>query len=160
MTAPLKKQSRPLKQMKRAINRFPGLYREDCGKGGMRFRILINHNKEIIQEYFYFRTVSSEREAKRSAKARWHELRAIYPVITKRRFREIPRHPTSSGIIGVTRIIHEVKGHEYEFWKAAWTNLRGEKRSRVFSIKKYGERQAKRLAKKARADALDEIGTE
>jgi len=146
--------------MKRAIKGFPGLYREDCGKEGMRYRILISHNKEIIQQCFYFRDAKSEREAKKAAKERWREWRAIYPVITKRRFREIPRNLTSSGIIGVTRIVHVVKGYEYEFWKATWTNIAGEKRSRLFSVNKYGERKAKKLAKEARKAALDEIGSD
>jgi hypothetical protein len=146
--------------MKRGIKGFPGLYRDDCGKEGMRFRILISHNKKIIQEYFYFRTQASERKAKKLAKERWTELRAIYPVITKRMFREIPRHPTSTGITGVTRIISVVKGYEYEFWKATWTTLRGDRRSRQFSVNKYGKRKAKRLAIEARREALDEIGVE
>lgn len=146
--------------MKRAIKGFPGLYREDCGKEGMRFRILINHNKEITQEYFYFRDSASEAKAKKAAKARWRDIRAVYPVITKRRFREIPRNTTSSGITGVTRIIHTVKGYEYEFWKATWTTLRGAKCSRVFSVNKYGERKAKKLAVQARKESLDKIGAE
>lgn len=146
--------------MKRAIKGFPALYREDYGKNGKRFRILINHKKKIIQEYFYFRDAAAEAKTKKLAIARWRELREIYPVITKRSFREIPRNPTSSRIIGVTRITHEVKGYEYEFWKAAWTTLRGKRLSRVFSVNKYGERKAKKLAIEARKEALDKIGAE
>lgn len=144
--------------MKRALKGFPGLYREVNGKEGKRFRILINHNKEIIQEYFYVSNATTEAQAKKSAIARWREWRVLYPVITKRRFREIPRHPTSTGITGVTRIISTVKGHEYEFWKATWTTLRGDKRTRQFSVNKYGETEAKRLAIEARQEALDQIG--
>lgn len=144
--------------MTRAINRFPGLYREDYGKAGQRFRILINHNKEITQEYFYFRDSASEAKAKKAAMARWRELRLIYPVITKRRFREVLRHPTKTGIVGVTRITTTVKGYEYEFWKATWTTRRGLKRARQFSINKYGEKVAKKLAIQARQEALDKIG--
>jgi hypothetical protein len=146
--------------MKRAIKGFPGLYREEYGTGGKRFRILINHKKKIIQEYFYVRIGTSEAKTKKLAVARWRELREKHPVITKRRFREIPRNPTSSKIIGVTRINHEVKGYEYEFWKAAWTTLRGKRCSRVFSVNKYGERKAKKLAVEARREALDKIGAE
>lgn len=146
--------------MKRAIKGYPGLYREEYGNEGVRFRILINHNKEIIQEYFYVRALTSEAKTKKQAVARWRELREIYPVITKRKFREIPRNPTSSGITGVTRIIHEVKGYEYEFWKAVWTTSRGKRCSRMFSVSKYGERKAKKLAVEARKEALDKIGAE
>lgn len=144
--------------MKRAINKFPGLYREVVGNEGKRFRILINHNKEIIQEYFYIGLTTTEAQAKRAAMKRWRELRAIYPVITKRRFREIPRNVSSSGITGVTRIVTVVKGYEYEFWKATWTTKRGVKRSRQFSVNKYGERKSKKLAIAARREELDKIG--
>jgi AP2 domain len=146
--------------MKRAIKGFPGLYREEYGKTGMRFRIVINYNKQVIQEYFCFRDAASERKAKKAAKDRWRELRAIYPVVTKRRFCEIVRNPTSTGITGVTRILHTVKGYEYEFWKATWTTIRGASRSRSFSVKKYGENEAKKFAIEARNEALDKIGCE
>jgi hypothetical protein len=146
--------------MNQSMKRYPGLYREDRGSEGSRFRILINHDKKIIQEYFYFGSTCSEPKARKYAIARWRELREIYPVITRRRFREIPRRPTDSGITGVTRIIHKVKGHEYLFWKAVWTTIRGAKRSKMFSVNKYGEKEAKELAVRARQDALDKIGVE
>ncbi len=146
--------------MKRAIKGYPGLYREDCGKEGKRFRILIHFNKQITQEYFYFGISVSETKAKRAAIQRWRELRSIYPVITKRRFREIPRNVSDSGIPGVTRITSTSKGHEYESWKAVWTTTRGAKLSRQFSVLKYGDKVAKKLAIEARNAALDEVGSE
>lgn len=144
--------------MKRAIKGYPGLYREPTANGGTRFRILINHNKEITQEYFYVGIAVTEAQAKRAAVKRWRELRVLYPVITKRMFREIPRKPTASGITGVTRIVSVVKGYEYEFWKATWTTRRGKKQSRQFSVSKYGEKKAKKFAIEARREELDKIG--
>ncbi len=142
------------------MKNHPGLYREDNGKQGTRFRILINYDREILQEYFYFRGPTAERKARAEAKARWAEIREVIPVITPRRFREIVRKPTESGIAGVTRIVSTVKGHEYEFWKAIWTTLKGERKSKQFSVNKYGEKEAKQLAIKTRKAALDEIGAE
>jgi AP2 domain len=144
--------------MKRATNKYPGLYREIGGKAGNRFRILINHNKEIIQEYFYIGASTTEAQAKKAALKRWRELREVYPVVTKRMFREIPRNPSSSGITGVTRISKISKGYEYEFWKASWTTKRGKKCSRQFSVNKYGERTAKILAIQTRREELDKVG--
>ncbi len=146
--------------MTRKVKNFPGLYREDCGAEGTRYRIVINYDREILQEYFYFRSPSKERAARAAAKARWAEIREVIPVITPRRFREIVRHPTESGITGVTRIVSTVKGREYEFWKAIWTTLKGERKSKQFSVNKYGAKEAKRLAIAARKAALDEIGPE
>jgi AP2 domain len=143
---------------KRAVKGYPGLYREDSGKGGMRFRILINSNKQIIQQHFYFGISRTELSAKKIALKRWRELRAIYPALTKRAFREVPRKLTSSGIVGVTRVITVSKCHEYPVWKAVWTTKKGARQSRQFSINKYGEKKAKRLAIEARKKALDDLG--
>ena len=123
-----------------------------------RFRILINHNKEIIQEYFYFGANVSEAKARKNALARWREIRESIPVLTKRRFREVARRPTASGIAGVNRITTCSKGYWYDVWKATWTTRSGVRKSRQFSVNKYGEKKAKRLALEARREALDKIG--
>ncbi|MFK7851401.1 MAG: AP2 domain-containing protein [Akkermansiaceae bacterium] len=143
--------------MKQDLKRFPGLYHEPNIQGASRFRILINHNKKIIQEYFYYGAGKTEAVAKKEALKRWREIRKKVPVLTKRRFREVLRKPTASGIPGVTRITTYSKGHEYEVWKASWTTRSGTRRSRQFSINKYGTRKAKRLAIEARLAALDKI---
>jgi|TARA_B110000037_G_scaffold1690_1_gene1975 hypothetical protein len=119
---------------------------------------VINHNKKIIQEYFYFGVNTSEQAAEKAAIKRWREIRKKIPVLTKRRFREILRKPTASGIPGVTRITTTSKGYEYEVWKASWTNRSGNRKSKQFSINKYGTREAKRLAIETRREALDKIG--
>ena len=144
--------------MNSKVNRYPGLYRETGRDGASRFRIVINHNKKIIQEYFYFGANRTEKEAEKAAKMRWREIRKKVPVLTKRRFREVLRKPTASGIPGVTRIMTYSKGHEYEVWKASWTSRSGTRRSKQFSINKSGVRKAKRLAIEARQEALDKIG--
>lgn len=143
--------------MKKKTNKFPGLYQETGNDGSSRFRILINHNKEIIQEYFYYGVKTSEQVAHKAALKRWRELRKDYPVLTKRGFREVIRKPTASGIPGVTRITTCSKGHDYDVWKACWTSVRGVRRSKQFSVNKYGEKKAKRLAIEARREALDKI---
>lgn len=139
------------------VKGFPGLYRETDSKGTSRYRILINHNKQIIQEYFYFGAKVTEKAAKKAAKERWTKLRKKYPVLTKRKFREVVRKPTASGIAGVTKITTQSNGYEYEVWKATWTNRVGNRSSKQFSINKYGTRKAKRLAIQARKEALDKI---
>jgi len=145
--------------MTQNLKGFPGLYQETGGNGASRFRIVINHNKEIIQEYFYFRDDTSEKVAKNAAVKRWREIRKEVPVLTKRGFREVLRKPTASGISGVTRITTYPRGYEYEVWKATWTNRSGNRKSKQFSINRYGEKEAKRLAIEARLEALDKIAT-
>ncbi len=143
--------------MKQNLKGYPGLYHEPNGEGSSRFRILIHHNNEVTQEYFYFGKKVPEKKAKVAAIKRWREIRKKVPVLTKRKFREVLRKPTASGIPGVTRTTVNSNGYEYDVWKANWTTRRGVRRSKQFSIKKYGERKAKRMAIEARREALDKI---
>ncbi len=144
--------------MEQDVKKFPGLYREIYGDDISRFRIVIGHDSEIIQEYFYFGEDTTEADARKAAIARWREIRKFAPVLTKRKFREILRKPTASGIAGVTRITTRPRGHEYDVWKATWTTLNGVRRSKQFSINKFGENEAKSLALETRREALDKIG--
>lgn len=143
--------------MKQYLKEFPGLYREVSDKRSPRFRILINHGADVIQEYFYFGTKVSEAAARKAAIERWREIRKEVPVLTKRKFRELARKTTASGVAGVTRITTKRRGHEYDVWKANWTACDGTRGSRQFSVNKYGEWEAMRLAIQKREEELDKI---
>ena len=136
------------------VSGYSGLYREELGKEGTRFRIVIHHNGETIQEYFFFGAKRSEADARAAAVTRWKELRKTLPVITRVAFAEIERRKSRTGVVGVTRVTTKSKGFEYDFWRATWTGRRGERHIRVFSVNKYGEDEAKKLAIKARRDGL------
>lgn len=143
--------------MKRITDKYPGLYREQPKGKSSRYRILINHNKKQYQESFIFYTPLQETRAKRAAIKRWKELRKLYPVLTKRAFRELPRRTSESGLTGIRRIKKVVNEREYEFWTASWTDLHGKRTVRSFSINKHGEKEAKKLAVKARKEGLKAI---
>lgn len=144
--------------MNQDLSKYPGLYREVVSNGSLRFRIVIHHKNKVIQEYFYVGINTPENVAKSAAIKRWRTIRKRIPVLTKRKFREILRKPTASGVPGVTRVMTRTRGHEYEVWKAVWTNRAGNRKSKQFSINKYGTREAKRLALETRREALDKIG--
>ncbi len=101
----------------------------------------------------YAKFFSDSREGgKRKAlqAAREHEavlLEKLPPVV--RRGKITARN--SSGRVGVSRSSSTRRGHEYEYWQAAWSEG-SEKKSVKFSISKYGEEGAKRRAIKARRE--------
>jgi hypothetical protein len=140
------------------VSGFPGLYREELGKEGTRFRIVIRRHNEKTQEYFFFGAKKSEADALASAIERWKELRKSLPVLTRTTFAEIERRKSLTGIVGVRRVTQMARGHEYDFWRAVWTDRRGNRRARVFSVNKYGGDEAKKLAVKARREGLAERG--
>lgn len=141
----------------RRLAGYPGLYREDLGKEGKRYRIVITRNKKITQEYFYFGVGQSEAAARAKAIARWKEIRSSSPVITRSAFAQIERRKSRTGIVGVRRITDEVKGHPYDFWVAVWSDRRGNTKTRKFSVNKYGEDKAKELARKARREGVAQM---
>jgi hypothetical protein len=133
---------------------YPGLFREELGKEGSRYRIRIQRNKKPIQEYFFWGVKRTEAKARAQAIQRWKEIRKSLPVIDRIAFAEIERRKSRSRMVGVRRTTQTVKGHEYEFWEAWWSDQRHNRRSKRFSVNKYGEDEAKKLAVKARRDGL------
>jgi len=141
----------------RRVAGYPGLYREELGDLGTRYRIVITRNKKMTQEYFYFGKKHSESEARKQAIKRWKEIRADLPVITRAEFAQIERRKSPSGTVGVRRITEETKGHPYDYWIAVWSDQRGNKKMKKFSVTKYGEKDAEKLARIARAEGLAQM---
>lgn len=57
----------------------------------------------------------------------------------------------SSGVVGVSKVtIAGSNGVVYYFWQATWSPAPGQRRSIRYSVKKYGEEEAFRLAVEAR----------
>jgi hypothetical protein len=136
------------------VSGFPGLYREELGKEGARFRILIRRNGKQTQEYFYFGAKRSVGDALVAAIRRWRKIRKAAPVLLRAAFAEVERRKSRSGIVGVRRVRKSVKGREYHFWEGWWSDLRHRRRVRGFSVDKYGEREAKKMAIRARRAGL------
>lgn len=72
--------------------------------------------------------------------------------------RSCKRRNNTSGMVGVGRYIaREMTGGkpvERPFWLGFWIGDDGKRHSRKFRVSKYGERQAKALARAAREQAL------
>ena len=105
------------------VSGFQGLYREDLGKEGTRFRIRISRGEQITQEYFYFGEKKSEADALADATKRWKELRKSLPVLLTSKNRMSSRN--SSGVVGVHRqrqVVTKLSGEEYEYfsWISRW----------------------------------------
>ena len=60
----------------------------------------------------------------------------------------------STGIVGVHRTTCQTKGHYYDYWSAQWPASDRKQCIRKFSIRKYGEEEARRLAIQARREGI------
>jgi hypothetical protein len=71
------------------------------------------------------------------------------------------RRNNTSGIVGVGRYISRERGRrgfiERVSWQAFWDGPDGRRHSRKFSVNLHGERRARDLARRARADAMRTI---
>jgi hypothetical protein len=60
----------------------------------------------------------------------------------------------SSGVVGVSKVTVVTNGSTYEFWQATWSPEPGRRRCVKFSIRRYGDQEAFRLAVVARKDGV------
>jgi hypothetical protein len=78
---------------------------------------------------------------------------------------ELAQNPSErnvSGTVGVRRVrqrlVRDGAESRYWFWVAQWTDGHGHRKTRSFSIKKYGEDEAYALAVAAREDGVRKSG--
>ena len=73
---------------------------------------------------------------------------------SRRHWAELRRRKGSSNVVGVQKIVSSRGRQPVVYWKATWSPERGVVRHKMFSAKKYGHWEAKRLAVKARQAGL------
>ena len=59
-----------------------------------------------------------------------------------------------SGVVGVSRVRVETNGASYEFWQASWSPEPGTRKCVRFSVLRHGDREAFRLAVRARREGV------
>lgn len=104
-------------------------------------------------KYFSDRVCGGRDEAFGAA-IRWRDriLRKLEDDEAVRVCRRSPRN--QSGVVGVSKVrVTTSSGSEYEFWQATWSPGKGKRRCVKFSVMRYGEAEAFRLAVRARREA-------
>lgn len=59
-----------------------------------------------------------------------------------------------SGVVGVSKVTVFTNGAEYQFWQATWSPSPGRRRCVKFSVMRYGDGEAFRLAVEARENGI------
>ncbi len=121
------------------------------------YRVKLLRQGAMFLEYFPFKSYPSEEAAFAEATKCWKEIREAFPRMSRHQTCQVERRKSPSGIVGIARIIKASKGHDYAFWRANFTDRRGNRKVRIFSVDKYGEAEAKKRALKTRKDALAEL---
>lgn len=67
------------------------------------------------------------------------------------------RRDNTSGVCGVVRQVCKRGNKSYTNWQAVWRDLQGKPKSKSFSVNKYGDEEAFRLARQFREDKIKEL---
>ncbi|MEM6885359.1 MAG: AP2 domain-containing protein [Verrucomicrobiota bacterium] len=116
--------------------------------------VRVTRKGKTYSAFFTDKKHGGKGKALAAAKVGLEKLRAKYPPMSRKEFARVQRRKTKSGIVGVTRLTKKVKGKDYDFWQATWSPRTGVIEKKVYSITKYGEDKAKKLAVKARKEGI------
>ena len=123
--------------------------------------VQVQRNSRIVKKMFSDGVYGGKRKALQAA-IRFHaQLLATVPAYAYQiGRRSILRRNNTSGIPGVGRydvIDNPHTGRRVVFWLAFWDDEQGIRRSRKFSVLRYGERKAKQLAVAERKRQLKRV---
>lgn len=86
------------------------------------------------------------------AAKKWHdEIREIFPPMSRREYMRQKKVTNTSGHVGAYRAANTVKkksGKEFTYfnWVTTWIDDSGKRKTKLFSILKYGEEEAEKMA--------------
>ena len=116
------------------------------------YYVRLTRNGKTQSKFFSDRSSGGKRAAHRAAKEYEADL-----LEKAAQLKNKPRKPSvrnTSGKVGVSRTSYGDGAQTSEYWQAAWIDHKGTRKSAKYSIKKYGEEKAMRMAMKARRQGL------
>ena len=125
------------------------------------WQVRLQRRSEKFSKSFKDSDYKNKDAALKAARKFHNQLCKEHPKLTPQEHAE--RKTVRTGeIIGVRRLLKVDKRwseeHIYEVWEAKWSHKKYQRKVRTFSIEKYGEEEAKRLAIEARLQGLAEMG--
>lgn len=127
--------------------------------------VTVQRRGQIFRKHFSDGVHGGKQKSFLAAKQFRDEVIAKHPPFTMREYSSIVKKNNRSGVVGVcrycaseTRDLPEDK--QRWFWVASWPLPDGRRKRVKFSVKKYGEDGAFKMALKARNDALKQIDGE
>jgi hypothetical protein len=121
------------------------------------YYVRITRDGHTSAKFFSDKSSGGKRAALRLAKA--HEAVLVKEAESRpRKRRERITSRNTSGKVGVSRTEWESNGRLSAYWQAHWTTSDGTRKSVKYSISRYGEDKARRLALKARREGMQAKG--
>ncbi|HKG21745.1 MAG TPA: AP2 domain-containing protein, partial [Blastocatellia bacterium] len=116
------------------------------------YYVRLSRRGKMESKFFADKSNGGKRAALRAARQYEAELAERAALGGKKREAKSVRN--TSGKVGVSRSTSRSGDRVYEYWQASWNDSKGERRSAKFSVNKYGEEKARRMAVKARREGL------
>ena len=147
----------PRKNPRRNISRIELRATRGNLLGGWEVRIQRQGKKYC--KFFSDNQWGGNRGALNQAKKYRDELESQLKPFTTKKLAETPSARNTSGVVGVRRTWQSFvnNGYEftYEFWVAQWIDGLGRRKTRSFSVSKYGEEGAYEMALAARRKGVN-----
>lgn len=116
------------------------------------YYVRLTRNGKTQSKFFSDKSSGGKRAARRAAKE--HEAELLEQAALLKKKRPKPSARNTSGKVGVSLTSYGSGPDASQYWQAAWVDNKGRRRSAKYSVKKYGEEKAKRLAMRARREGL------
>lgn len=124
--------------------------------------VTIQRRGKIFRKQFSDGVLGGKAKSLAAAKACRDEIVAKFPPLSKREHAEILKKNNKSGVVGVCRYCasetrQKPASEKRWFWVASWVLPDGRAKRIKFSVRKYGEEGAFKMAVKARRSAIKQM---
>jgi hypothetical protein len=134
---------------------------EKTAKTAAGWKFAIKRRGDYMHKYFPDSKYGSNAKALKAAKAHRDSVLAATSDVDYIFWRRSTMPETNtSGMIGVGRYAVRYKGKKQLVWDAIWVDADGKRHCRRFFVAAHGDRQAKRLARETREEAMEELRRE
>jgi hypothetical protein len=135
--------------------KVPLLYRVNYPEHGqVGFLVKLNRQNHQVYEVFNFSRFRTRQSCRRAAERFARRMNRKFPRLSRQAMAELRRSNFGRGVIGVRRCIKVVNNKPYKFWEATWSPEPNVVKKKLFSISKYGNAEARKLALGARKKGL------
>jgi hypothetical protein len=135
--------------------RTPGISRIDQPeKRTHGFFVRLRREGTLRNAFFADLKYGGKKHALEAAQAHYQKLLKRYQPMTRRVWAQIERRKSSSGMVGVNKVVVKRTGRTRQYWQATWSPKPYVVKKRMFSVQRYGEKWAKYLAMQTRKRGL------
>lgn len=132
----------------------------NSGKSHGGWEVRMQRRGKKHEKFFADGKFGGRRGALQAAKVFRDELEAKLKPYSVKELAKKPSVRNSSGVVGVRKATQIEETDEYiytyTFWIAQWTDGKGKRKTRSFSIDKYGDEEAYRMALQARNQGVNQ----